>query len=174
MIKVKFLRNQIVESRIFINKLIKELPEDLWYKIPENTDSNFAWQIGHLIISQNFHAISVITGENHKVLEIVPISQYEKLFKGNGTKHRSLKKDLIPTSLLKQQLDAVHEICIENLSTLRDDILEDDIEPAGGKHPIANTKYEALSWCFKHEIWHGSEMEDIKKALDYPKVWRIA
>lgn len=174
MIRVKFLRNQIIESRIFINKLIKELPEDLWYTIPENTNSNFAWQIGHLIISQNFHAITVITGKNEKVFELVPILQYEKLFSGNGTKNRSLKKDLIPPATLKQQLNTVHEICIENLSKLRDEILEDDIEPIGGKHPIANTKYEALSWCFKHEIWHGSEMEDIKKALDYPRVWKTA
>lgn len=30
---------------------------------------------------------------------------------------------------------------------------------------------EALSRCFKHEMWHSAEMEAIKRALGYPIVW---
>ena len=54
--RIDFLREQIIESRNFVNRLISEIPQDLWYTIPQNTDSNFAWQVGHLMISQNFHA----------------------------------------------------------------------------------------------------------------------
>ena len=43
--------------------------------------------------------------------------------------------------------------------------------PIPFKHPVANNKYEALSWCFKHEMWHSAEMEAIKVALNYPTVW---
>ena len=39
------------------------------------------------------------------------------------------------------------------------------------KHPVAETKYEALSWSFKHEMWHSAEMEAIKRELGYPIVW---
>ena len=62
MSKIDFLKEQIIESRNFVNRLVSEIPENQWYTIPEGTDSNFAWQIGHLIISQNFHAITCITG----------------------------------------------------------------------------------------------------------------
>lgn len=51
MSKIEFLREQIIEARNFVNRLVSELPEDLWFVIPENTDSNFAWQIGHLIVA---------------------------------------------------------------------------------------------------------------------------
>ena len=141
--KIDFLREQIIESRNFVNRLISEIPQDLWYTIPESTDSNFAWQIGHLMISQNFHAITCITGRNPK------ISAYK----------------------LKEQFDAIHEICIDNLTQLNDDILIEQLEPIPFKHPVANNKYEALSWCFKHEMWHSAEMEAIKVALNYPIVW---
>ena len=60
---------------------------------------------------------------------------------------------------------------MENLSNLADDILEDELEPIPIKHPIATTKYEALSWSFKHEMWHSAEMENIKQALGYPIKW---
>jgi len=171
MSKIEFLTDQMMESRNFVNRLVSELPQDLWYEIPENTDSNFAWQLGHLMLSQNFHAITVITGRNAQVFEWIPVRDYVELFNGMGTLHRSVAQDLIPTSRLKEQFDAVHEICLENLSKLNDDILEDTLEPIPMKHPVASTKYEALSWCFKHEMWHSAEMEDIKRALGHPIKW---
>lgn len=44
MSKIDFLKEQIIEARTFVNRLMSELPEDLWYVIPEGTDSNFIWQ----------------------------------------------------------------------------------------------------------------------------------
>jgi hypothetical protein len=82
--QIEFLINQIIESRDFVTRLILELPQELWYEIPENTDSNFAWQIGHLMLSQNFHAITVVTGRNEHVYNLIPIAQYVKLFNGMG------------------------------------------------------------------------------------------
>ncbi len=87
------------------------------------------------------------------------------------TLHRSIEENLIVPAKLKTQLDAVHEICIHSLSQLDDSILPEAIEPIPFKHPIANNKYEALSWCFKHEMWHSAEMEAIKSALGYPTKW---
>ena len=170
--RIEFLREQIIESRNFVNRLVSELPEDLWFVIPENTDSNFAWQIGHLIVAQNFHAITVITGWNEKVNRVIPVAQYNKLFNGMGTLHRSVKEEVVTAFVLKNQLDAVHEICIENLLALSDGILYTPLEPIPFKHPVANNKYEALSWCFKHEMWHSAEMEEIKRRLGYQRLSR--
>jgi hypothetical protein len=168
MSKIKFLKDQVIESRNFTNRLISEIPEDLWYTIPAGTDSNFAWQIGHVMMGQNYHAITAITGRNEKVYDLIPVTNYVKIFNGMGNLHRSVENNLIPTSELKNQLDAVHEICIDNLSKLSDEILEEKIP---FKHPVAETKYEALSWCFKHEMWHCAEMEAIKRSLGYPIKW---
>lgn len=169
--KIGFLIDQMIESRNFVNRLISEIPQDLWYAIPDNTDSNFAWQMGHVMIAQNFHAITVITGRNKEVNDLIPTADYNKLFNGMGSLHRSVEKDLISPAKLKEQFDSVHNICIDNLTKLNDDILEEKLEPIPFKHPVAVTKYEAISWCFKHEMWHSAEMEAIKRDLGYPIKW---
>ena len=168
---LEFLISQIIESRTFAKRLISELPQELWYEIPANTDSNFAWQIGHLLLAQNFHAITVITGRNEHVNRLVPVVQYVKHFNGMGALHRSVEKSLVTPSVLLEQLEAVHEICISNLQKLDETILGQPLEPIPFKHPVANTKYEALSWSFKHEMWHCAEMEAIKQTLGYPTKW---
>ncbi len=171
MSKIEFLKDQFIESRNFVNRLVSEIPEDLWFTIPENTDSNFAWQIGHLMMAQNFHALTVITGLNEKVNNLIPVAQFNKIFNGMGSLHRSVKKDIIAAEVLKEQFDTVHEICLDNLSKLSDDVLLDKLEPIPFRHPVAENKYEALSWCFKHEMWHSAEMEAIKRELNYPIKW---
>jgi hypothetical protein len=168
---IEFLINQFIETRKFTNRLINELPDDKWYIIPENTDSNFAWQIGHIIVSQNFHALTVISGRNTEVSENIPLDRFNKLFYGMGSAHRSVQKDLIPVKKLKEYLDLVQKVSIENLMKFTEENLSDQLEPIPFKHPVAETKYEALSWSFKHEMWHCSEIEGIKRLLGYPTKW---
>lgn len=171
MSKIDFLKEQIIEARAFVNRLMSELPEELWYIIPEGTDSNFIWQVGHLLVSQNFHTLTAVTGVNEKVGKLLPIQFYNRIFNGLGTLHRSIEKNLIPVSELRKQFEAVNEICLDNLDALNDDVLSEMLEPLPFKHPMAEIKYEALSWSFKHEMWHSAEMEDIKRCLGYPIVW---
>ncbi|MCD7971495.1 MAG: DinB family protein [Candidatus Azobacteroides sp.] len=171
MSKIEFLKQQIIESRNFVNRLVSELPEALWYTIPEGTDSNFAWQIGHLIVAQNFHTLTVISGVNEKVCREIPLKEYNKIFNGMGTLHRSVEKDLVPVRQLRNQLNMVHAICLENLEKLTEETLMQKLEPIPFRHPVATIKYEALSWSFKHEMWHCAEMEEIKRMLGYPIRW---
>ena len=54
---------------------------------------------------------------------------------------------------------------------INDDILFEQLEPIPFKHPVAEVKYEALAWSFKHEMWHSAEMEELKRMLGYPIKW---
>ena len=101
----------------------------------------------------------------------MPIKEYNRIFNGMGTMHRSIEKDMIPVLKLKEEFEIVHQICISSLETLNDDILSDCLEPLPFKHPVAEVKYEVLAWSFKHEMWHSAEMEAIKRDLGYPIVW---
>ena len=129
MSKIEFLKEQMIEARAFVKRLMSELPEDLWYVIPEGTDSNFIWQVGHLLVSQNFHTMTAVTGVNKKVGELLPIKEYNRIFNGMGTMHRSIEKDMIPVLKLKEEFEIVHQICISSLETLNADILSDCLEP---------------------------------------------
>ena len=115
MSKIDFLKEQIVEARTFVNRLMSELPEDLWYVIPEGTDSNFIWQVGHLLVSQNFHTLTAITGVNERVGRLVPIQKYNRMFNGMGTLHRSIEKGLISVAELREQMEIVHQMVLRQI-----------------------------------------------------------
>ena len=169
--KIEFLKDQFIETRKFTQRLIDELPEDKWFVIPENTDSNFAWQIGHILAAQNFHTLIVICGRNSKIIESIPLDRYNKICYGMGSQHRSMPNNFVSAKKLKEDLDLVFNISIENLLTLSEDQLYDKLEPIPFKHPIADIKYEALAWSYKHEMWHCAEMEELKRLLGYPIKW---
>jgi len=171
MSKIEFLKSQMIETRSFTKRLISEFPEDKWFVIPENTNSNFAWQIGHIIASQNFHTLTVVSGRNSKVAENIPLDKYNRIFRGMGSSERSVESGFVTVQKLKEDLDLVHNIAIDNLLSLKEEQLYDKLEPIPFKHPIAETKYEALSWSFKHEMWHCAEMEEIKRVLGHQIKW---
>ena len=171
MTTLKLLKDQVIETRSFTKRLIAEMPEDLWYEIPENTDSNFAWQIGHIFLAQNYHIISCVFGIESKVTEKIPLRIYSKVLAGLGSAHRSINKDFASPSELIENLDFVFELCLEKLDNANDQILTEDLEPTIFKNPIARNKYDAISWSFKHEMWHCAEMEQIKIALGKQFKW---
>jgi hypothetical protein len=171
MTTMNFLKDQVIETRNFTKRLISEMPEELWYEIPNHTDSNFAWQMGHLFLAQNYHIISCAFGEEPKISEKLPIRAYARVFGGLGSPHRSVGKDFVSVAELKDHFDFVFDLCIDKLQHASDEILKDQLEPTLFKNPIALNKYEAISWSFKHEMWHCAEMEQIKIHLGKQFTW---
>lgn len=171
MTTLNFLKNQLAETRKFTKKLIGEMPEDLWYVIPENTNSNFAWQIGHILMAQNFHIFACALGRNQKLMETIPMMEYSKVFRGLGSLERSVEKSFASPETLKEHFDLVYNTCMEGLEKANDEILLQDLEPIPFKHPNASNKYEAISWSFKHEMWHCAEMEHIKMLVGKQTKW---
>ena len=170
MSKIEFLKEQMIEARDFVKRLMSELPEDFWYVIPEGTDSNFIRQEGHILVSQNFHTMTAVTGVNKKVGELLPIKEYNRIFNGMGSMHRSIEKDMIPVLKLKEEFEIVHQICISSLETLNDDILSDCLEPLPFKHPVAEVKYETLARNIKNEIKQRAEKEEIKRKKEAERI----
>jgi hypothetical protein len=54
------LVKQTKDAHIWTNKLIDSIPMENWDDTPDTLASNISWQVGHLIISENYHAILVI------------------------------------------------------------------------------------------------------------------
>ncbi|MBK8808955.1 MAG: DinB family protein [Bacteroidales bacterium] len=171
MTTLDFLKKQVIETRSFTKRMISEMPEDLWYEIPENTNSNFAWQIGHIFLAQNYHIISCAFGREPRIFEKIPVQSFAKVFGGLGSIQRFVDKDFVSTSELKDNFDFVFDLCIQKLETANDDILSENLEPTPFKNPIAKNKYDAISWSFKHEMWHCAEMEQIKIKLGKQFKW---
>ena len=101
----------------------------------------------------------------------MPIQKYVTFCLGMGDLKRSVDNKFISIRELRKHFDLLHSICITNLETLRDNILHQLLHPDSSFNPMAKTKYEALAWCYKHEMWHCAEMEHLKIALGFQTNW---
>ena len=169
MTRIQFIADQTQQTRALTLQLISDATEEQWYKTPNVINSNIAWQVGHLIISQYYHAIAVITAEKTKA-RALPLKEYATLYTKDGALSKS-REELPPPKTLSDHLNSVEEIAREVLMNLNDDDLDQPLEPTRFPHPIARTKYEALTWSFRHEMWHGGQISMIKRVLGKPMRW---
>ncbi len=170
MSRLTIIAEQTEATRLMTKKLIREVPEELWYEMPTGIASNIAWQVGHLIVSEVYHAITVITGMNEKIRQEIPLREYAMMY-AMGSQPATRQASVPTPAQLKEQLDFTHQIAQEELSTLSEEDLDEPLVPTKFTHPVAKTKYEALMWNFRHESWHGGQIAMIRRAIGRPVTW---
>ena len=52
-----YLKNQTADAYNWSIKLINNIPDNKWFTNIEIIDTNIAWQIGHLTLSQYYYTI---------------------------------------------------------------------------------------------------------------------
>jgi hypothetical protein len=168
-LKINFIKEQNRLTREHTIKILSETPEGIWYETPDIIQSNIAWQVGHLIVSQYYHAIAVITGPNLVLFNDVPLKDYFPIY---SMFTKSVINELKPSpEKLLMELDIVNKYANRQLETLNDADLDKELESTKFPHPIAKTKYDALTWNFRHEMWHLGQISTIKRILGYPTKW---
>ncbi len=170
--RIQFLQDQFQQSRHVIQTFLDQVPSDKWFEKAGMPQSNIAWQVGHLVIATNLQGISMISGPDESILKQLSLPIYRKYCIGLGSKERVLPEDLMEPSQLVRELNLVHTICQQKLAALSDEELDLPAEATSLSHPIAKTKYEILSWLFKHDAWHCAEMELIKLNLGLGFKWQ--
>ncbi len=167
--KVEFIREQSITTRELTKKLLAETPFELWYETPKIIESNIAWQVGHLIVSQYFHSIAVITGPNLDIFNEVPLTSYFPIY---SMMTKSTINDLQPEpSRLLNELEIINNYASKQFDNLTDTELASPLEPTKMRHPIAKTKYEALTWSFRHEMWHLGQISTLNRIFGNPTKW---
>lgn len=74
--------------------------------------------------------------------------------------------------VLVQHLDEMHATAMNILEKLSEEELDAPLEAVPNfKHPVASTKYEALAFSFKHEMWHVGQLSMLKRILGIPMQW---
>lgn len=148
---------------------MEDIPFNLWYETPEVIDTNLAWLTGHLIVSQYFHSIAVITGPNIEIFKEVPLGDYFPIY---SMMTKSTTNELRPEpSKLLAELEIINNYAIRELNKLSDKNLEEALEPTQIPHPIAKTKFEALTWSFRHEMWHLGQISTLGRIIGHPTKW---
>ena len=167
--KVAFIKEQSLATRQLTLKILRETPFEIWDETPPIIESNIAWQVGHLIVSQYYHSIAVISGPNWDIFKEVPLTVYFPIY-SMMTKSTSNEIQPKPETLLRE-LEIINNYATSQFDTLKDADLDNFLEPTKMKHPIAKIKYEALTWSFRHEMWHLGQISTLKRVLGYSTSW---
>jgi len=170
--RIQFLQDQFKQSRNVLSRFLHQVPDEKWFDVAGQPQSNIAWQVGHLVIATYFHGIGLMDGKECQTLDRLSYDIYRKHCVGLGSKERVLPQGLISPAQLRNELLLVQAACDEKLLALTNEMLDLPPEPSRLNHPIAATKYEVLSWMFKHDAWHCGEMELIKLNLGLGFKWQ--
>ena len=167
--RIKFIKDQNSLTRNLTIELLEQTPFDQWYITPEIIKSNIAWQVGHLIVSQFYHSIAVIQKPQLEIYTKIPLKEYFPIY---SMATKSTLNELNPTpETLLSQLEMINKYANQTIESLREEDLDKELEPTKFPHPIAKTKYEALTWSFRHEMWHLGQIATLKRVLNNPINW---
>lgn len=55
---------------------------------------------------------------------------------------------------------------LNNIANMDEKEVKAAVKTTGYPHPIAITKFEALDWNIKHELWHCGQIAIINRVVD--------
>lgn len=144
---------------------IKDLDAETWEVVPA-LKTSVNWQVGHIIISKYFHSMASVLPSNHEMLESIhhqiPLDDYYSYYfnKSNPLDEWNKRPD---KHILFYLFESLSEWSIQVIEELDKNILS---KPTQVKNPAAKTVYEALTFSFKHQMWHLGQLAMIKRILN--------
>ncbi len=156
------------KTRRMTKSLLAGIPDGLWYNVPEVVASCIAWQAGHIVFTEIFHAITLVSGIHPDVKASVPFKEYLALY-GPGTKPANWPPGSAHSpETLRAHMDVVRKAAAEVLAGLEDADLDKPVENLKFPHPVVRSKFDALMWNCGHETWHCGQIALIRRVLGVP------
>lgn len=158
------LIKQTQDAHSWTHKLIDSIPMEQWDDTPDTLASNISWQVGHLVISEYYHAILVLTGFDEEISQKIDLKAHNQRYGYESIPSAQVGHN--NPEELRKQLRFMQNKVIQNVSSLTLKDLESKVEqPIKQKHPIDTTKLEAVSWNIKHTMWHCGQIASIKRLI---------
>ena len=161
---IDLLVKQTKDAHIWTNKLIDSIPIEHWDDTSDTLASNLSWQVGHLVISEYYHAILVVTGFDEEITQKIDLKAHNHWYGYDSVPADQVGQN--DPDILREQLHFMQHKVIKNVSNLTLKDLESKVEqPIKQKHPVAITKLDAVSWNIKHTMWHCGQIATLKRVL---------
>lgn len=155
------IRNEIESARRWTEGLVSDIPAELWTVTPAGIGTNLNWQVGHILVSKNFHAITCVIGFRTELIRKMPIRDYVRFYDRDTrpTADMSAKPD---KDTVLAHLAAIDAAVLRELDALNETALD---EATALPSPVAKTKREALMFCAAHQMWHNGQIALLKRLL---------
>lgn len=164
MTRLEFIKEQSLWVDVWTMGLIEPIDEKQWGVVPQ-LGTGVNWLVGHLIVSKYYHSIeSILHPESKLISELhstFPLEEYKTNYyaKTNPSapwKNRPNKEQLIQT------LKFMGEVSFNIIERLDEEDLDRDTH---NSNPVAKNRYEALTFSFKHQMWHNGQIAMVRRIL---------
>ena len=160
--KLNFIKEQILWVDHWTSKLVSDIDE-ADFGIVKSLDTSINWELGHIIISKYFHSIqSILSKDDRIIMDInqkIPINDFFKFYFSGSNPNENWRDRPNKTELLVF-LTEIDKSTRQTLEILTESQLEEETEVL---NPIAKNKYDALTFTFKHQMWHNGQIAMIKR-----------
>ncbi|MEE9430723.1 MAG: DinB family protein [Melioribacteraceae bacterium] len=162
--KLAFIKEQIEWVDSWTTNLISDLNEKDFGIVP-TLGTSINWQVGHLTISKYFHSIQSVLQKddqiNKQINKQIPLDNFLKYyFAGSNPTSKWINRP--DAKQLLEFMEIVDKATFLTLEKLMESNLEEKTEIG---NPVAKTKYDALTFTFKHQMWHNGQIAMIKRII---------
>ncbi len=159
--KLHLIKREIKNVTEWTRRVVGDVDNKLWNEIPATIGTNIHWIMGHIVWDKYFHGIVSVFEPEKSFFEKTNILTYQRFYE-KGTLPENVLSHKADFNQLSKTLRLVDEEIHKGLSELSDSCLE---EATLVHNPIGNTKYDALMWCIKHQMWHIGQIAMIRRIL---------
>lgn len=162
--KLPFIKDQMQWVDQWTDGLLADLSEKEGSYL-DLVGSSINWQVGHLIISRYYHSIqSILLAEHaiiHSINQIFSTSDFHKYYFAGSDPAIDWadRPKLMELNAIRKEVEKLSFKTIDNLT---EEILQ---ENTSIKNPVAKIKGEALSFAFKHQMWHNGQIAMMKRII---------
>lgn len=163
---VNLLKKQTNDSINWTNKLIENISPEQWFKSSEIIETNLAWQIGHLTLSNYYYGVVLVNGLDEEFSDIIGTKKYRELFAKNN--NRDDLNSIVTVQEIQDNWKLLIQKTNETIETLMDRNLAEPIFAMHKPHPFVKTIEDSLSWNIKHTMWHCGQIATHSRIIGSP------
>ena len=162
--KLEFIKEQTDWVDKWTTGLISNLSETDWEVFP-SLKTSLNWEVGHIIISKYFHCVQSVLKPDDEIIQKVkaniPLDDFFKYYFAGSDPTELWSNRPNPKRLLELR-EVINEAASTALEKLTESVLQENTEI---KNPVAKIKYDALTFSFKHQMWHNGQIAMIKRVV---------
>ncbi len=155
------IKDQLQSADEWTAMLVDDLEKELWLESPAPLNTNINWLVGHILISKYFHAVVCTVGEQPELKKLFPLDDYISIYNRKSDPLKKVARKPAKDTLL-DHLHSTDRYTLDVVDRLDEAALT---HPTRVTNPVATTQLDALTYCFKHQMWHNGQISMLKRIL---------
>ncbi|MGQ0637071.1 MAG: DinB family protein [Planctomycetaceae bacterium] len=158
--------DQIQASRRYTERLLDNVDESDWFRMPVAPVTHLAWQLGHLAIAQYRLCLERIRGARPDDATLIPAGFAGKF--GKDSVPVADPANYPSVAEIRGIFDRVHQQALRELAGFPE---SDWFAPPVLPHMLFDRKIDSLYWCARHEMMHSGQIGLLRRLLGHKPLW---